>query len=349
MLINARSAEELRIAVVSDAGLENYQVEVGEGGLTRGNIYRGVISNLQPALNAAFVDYGTGKNGFLAIQDVVPEARYAEPTSWRAPGDPGDPPAGQADRHPGHPRTRERQGRRDHHQPLARRALSRLHPVRRHARRVAEGRGRRDPRRAARDRRQARAARRRRRHRAHQCARRDPGRAAEGPRGAPPGVEAHPDRGAARQRPAAPLQRPGPDPARPARPSRRRCRRDPGRRRDRLPAGRRVHAGVHAADPGRAHALCGARAAVLQVLAREPDRTDLRPHRAAARRRLDRRRLDRGADRDRRQLRPRRKRRQPRGHGARDQPRRRRAKSRASSACATSAAWWSSTSSTCAA
>mgnify|MGYP006338056293 CR=1 FL=1 len=81
MLINARSAEELRIAVVSDAGLENYQVEVGEGGLTRGNIYRGVISNLQSALNAAFVDYGTGKNGFLAIQDVVAEARYAEPTN----------------------------------------------------------------------------------------------------------------------------------------------------------------------------------------------------------------------------------------------------------------------------
>ncbi len=85
MLINARSAEELRIAVVSDAGLENYQVEVGEGGLTRGNIYRGVISNLQPALNAAFVDYGTGKNGFLAIQDVVPEARYAEPAHGGGP------------------------------------------------------------------------------------------------------------------------------------------------------------------------------------------------------------------------------------------------------------------------
>ncbi len=80
MLINARGTEELRIAVVSDAGLENYQVEVAEGGLTRGNIYRGQISNLQPALNAAFVDYGAGKNGFLAIQDVVAEARYKEPT-----------------------------------------------------------------------------------------------------------------------------------------------------------------------------------------------------------------------------------------------------------------------------
>lgn len=85
MLINARSAEELRIAVVSDAGLENYQVEVGEGGLSRGNIYRGVIANLQPALNAAFVDYGVSKNGFLAIQDVVAEARYAEPSGSGRP------------------------------------------------------------------------------------------------------------------------------------------------------------------------------------------------------------------------------------------------------------------------
>ncbi|MFN7941811.1 MAG: Rne/Rng family ribonuclease [Thermoanaerobaculia bacterium] len=81
MLINAQSREELRIAVLSDSTLENYQVEVAEGGLTRGNIFRGVIANLQPSLNAAFVDYGAPKNGFLAIQDVVPEARYKEPAS----------------------------------------------------------------------------------------------------------------------------------------------------------------------------------------------------------------------------------------------------------------------------
>jgi ribonuclease E len=85
MLINAQSREELRIAVLSDSTLENYQVEVAEGGLSRGNIYRGVIANLQPALNAAFVDYGVTRNGFLAIQDVVPEARYREPPKGRRP------------------------------------------------------------------------------------------------------------------------------------------------------------------------------------------------------------------------------------------------------------------------
>jgi ribonuclease E len=79
MLINAQSREEIRIAVLADSILENYQVEVAEGGLTRGNIYRGLIANLQPALDAAFVEYGAARNGFLALQDVVPEARYKEP------------------------------------------------------------------------------------------------------------------------------------------------------------------------------------------------------------------------------------------------------------------------------
>jgi len=80
MLINAQSREEVRIAVLADASLENYQVEVAEAGLTRGNIYCGVIANLQPALDAAFVDYGAARNGFLTLGDVVPEARYREPT-----------------------------------------------------------------------------------------------------------------------------------------------------------------------------------------------------------------------------------------------------------------------------
>jgi ribonuclease E len=79
MLINARNSEELRIAIVHDKNLENYQVEVAEQGSTRGNIYRGIISSIQPSLNAAFIDYGAERNGFLAIQDVVEEAYYRQP------------------------------------------------------------------------------------------------------------------------------------------------------------------------------------------------------------------------------------------------------------------------------
>jgi ribonuclease E len=79
MLINAQRPEELRIAIVRDHTLENFQVDVAESGLTRGNIYRGSIVNIQPSLNAAFIDYGTERHGFLAIQDVVPEAYYHPP------------------------------------------------------------------------------------------------------------------------------------------------------------------------------------------------------------------------------------------------------------------------------
>jgi len=79
MLINTQTPEELRLAIVTDSTLDTYQVEVAEGGLTRGNIYRGVISNIQPSLNAAFIDYGAERNGFLAIQDVVEDAWYKKP------------------------------------------------------------------------------------------------------------------------------------------------------------------------------------------------------------------------------------------------------------------------------
>lgn len=79
MLISSQLPEELRIAIVSDSTLEEYQFEVAEAGLTRANIYRAIIASLEPSLNAAFIDYGGPRHGFLACRDVVPEARYREP------------------------------------------------------------------------------------------------------------------------------------------------------------------------------------------------------------------------------------------------------------------------------
>jgi ribonuclease E len=81
MLINAQRPEELRVAIVSGTVLESFQVDVAESGLTRGNIYRGTIASIQPSLNAAFIDYGTERHGFLSIQDVVPQAYYHDPAS----------------------------------------------------------------------------------------------------------------------------------------------------------------------------------------------------------------------------------------------------------------------------
>lgn len=84
MLINAQSSTELRIAIADDSVLEDLKVDIAERGLTRGNIYYGKIANIEPSLNAAFIDYGAPKHGFLAIQDVVPDAYYqAVPKSKR--------------------------------------------------------------------------------------------------------------------------------------------------------------------------------------------------------------------------------------------------------------------------
>lgn len=74
MLINAHNPEELRVAVMDEKKLENFQIEGADSGLIRGNVYRGTVSNVAPALNAAFIDFGAERDGFLSIGDIVPEA-----------------------------------------------------------------------------------------------------------------------------------------------------------------------------------------------------------------------------------------------------------------------------------
>lgn len=78
ILINGRRAEEVRVAIVDNQTLDDFEIETKHSGLLRNNIYRGVVSNIAPSLNAAFVDFGDQKNGFLAFNDVV-ESVYAKP------------------------------------------------------------------------------------------------------------------------------------------------------------------------------------------------------------------------------------------------------------------------------
>lgn len=72
MLINASHPEECRVAVVSDGILEELDVQINTREATLGNIYKGVITRVEPSLQAAFVDYGARRNGFLSINDVHP-------------------------------------------------------------------------------------------------------------------------------------------------------------------------------------------------------------------------------------------------------------------------------------
>lgn len=73
MLINAAQSEEVRIAIVEDGRLEELYMERASQDNYAGNIYKGKIVNLEPAIQAAFVDFGVGRNGFLHISDVEPQ------------------------------------------------------------------------------------------------------------------------------------------------------------------------------------------------------------------------------------------------------------------------------------
>jgi ribonuclease E len=73
MLINVSQPEECRIAIVEDGVLEELYVERTGQGSYVGNIYKGVVVNLEPSIQAAFVDFGVGRNGFLHISDVEPQ------------------------------------------------------------------------------------------------------------------------------------------------------------------------------------------------------------------------------------------------------------------------------------
>ncbi|WP_435009086.1 Rne/Rng family ribonuclease [Tundrisphaera lichenicola] len=87
MLINVLQPEECRIAIVEDGILEELYVERTSHESYTGNIYKGKVVNLEPAIQAGFVDFSVGRNGFLHVSDVEPQyyrrnlADDAEPTA----------------------------------------------------------------------------------------------------------------------------------------------------------------------------------------------------------------------------------------------------------------------------
>ena len=70
MLINVRQPEESRIGLIEDGVLEELYVERNSLESCVGNIYKGRVVNLEPSIQAAFVDFGVGRNGFLHVSDV---------------------------------------------------------------------------------------------------------------------------------------------------------------------------------------------------------------------------------------------------------------------------------------
>lgn len=73
MLIDARHPEETRVAVVKGNRIEEFDFESAERRQLKGNIYLAKVTRVEPSLQAAFVDYGGNRHGFLAFSEIHPD------------------------------------------------------------------------------------------------------------------------------------------------------------------------------------------------------------------------------------------------------------------------------------
>lgn len=73
MLIDARHREETRVAVVKGSRIEEFDFESAEHKQLKGNIYLAKVTRVEPSLQAAFIDYGGNRHGFLAFSEIHPD------------------------------------------------------------------------------------------------------------------------------------------------------------------------------------------------------------------------------------------------------------------------------------
>lgn len=73
MLINATQEEELRVAMVDGQRIFDLNIELPSGERKKANIYKGKITRIEPSLEAAFVDYGAERHGFLPLKEISSE------------------------------------------------------------------------------------------------------------------------------------------------------------------------------------------------------------------------------------------------------------------------------------
>jgi len=79
MLVNATQHEELRVAMVDGQKLYDLDIEVPTREQKKANIYKGRITRIEPSLEAAFVDYGAERHGFLPLKEISSEYFIANP------------------------------------------------------------------------------------------------------------------------------------------------------------------------------------------------------------------------------------------------------------------------------
>lgn len=74
MLINATQPEEVRVAIINENNtIEDLDYEKNSIEQRKSNIYKGVITRVEPSLEAAFVNYGVERHGFLPFKEIAPE------------------------------------------------------------------------------------------------------------------------------------------------------------------------------------------------------------------------------------------------------------------------------------
>src|SRR5947208_14928440 len=86
MLIDATHPEETRVVVLNGNRLEEFDFESSTKKQVKGNIYLAKVTRVEPSLQAAFVDYGGNRHGFLAFSEIHPDY-YRIPVSDRSGAD----------------------------------------------------------------------------------------------------------------------------------------------------------------------------------------------------------------------------------------------------------------------
>ena len=82
MLFNATHSEELRVAIVDGQKLIDIDIETAGREQRKSNIYKGVITRVEPSLEACFVNYGEDRHGFLPFKEI---SRQRRRRSWQSP------------------------------------------------------------------------------------------------------------------------------------------------------------------------------------------------------------------------------------------------------------------------
>ena len=80
ILVDSSQDEEIRVAVTEDGKLDDFEIEFNKKNAVKGNVYLAKITRVEPSLQAAFVDYGANRHGFLPLTEIHPDY-FKIPTS----------------------------------------------------------------------------------------------------------------------------------------------------------------------------------------------------------------------------------------------------------------------------